>query len=235
MNESRINILSNVQARENALLRSVYTFMTLGLLVTGIVSFLASQNQTVVKFFLMNPMGSVLLMIIQFGLVIYLSARIEQMSRNNAITAFFAYSVVSGISLSAIFLVYTYSVIWQAFLSCAVMFGITSIFAATTKKSIANWGGYLSMALIGLIVASLLNMFFRSSAMTFLISIIGIVVFVGLTAWDTQKIVSINRQYGSVMSVDEYTKLGVLGALELYLDFLNIFLYLLRLFGNRRD
>ncbi len=235
MNESRIDILSNVQARENALLKNVYTFMTLGLLVTGVVSFLASQNEQLVKFFLMNPMGSIVLMIVQFGLVIYLSARIEHMSRNSAIAAFFAYSAVTGISLSAIFLVYTYSVIWQAFLSCAAMFGVTSLFAATTKKNIASWGSYLSMALIGLIIASLLNLFFKSSAMTFLISILGIVVFVGLTAWDTQKIVSMNRRYGSVMTVDEYTKLGVLGALELYLDFLNIFLYLLRLFGNRRD
>ena len=235
MNDSRSNILSNVSARENGLLKSVYSFMSLGLFVTAIVSYLASRSPAVMNIFLRNPMGTLVLVFAQFGLVFYLSARIETMSRENAIIAFFAYSVLTGLSLSVIFLVYTASVIYQAFLSCALMFGVTSIFAATTKKNIASWGHYLTMALFGLIIASIINMFFRSNGMTMMISLLGIIIFVGLTAWDTQKIVQMNRRYGDVMSVDEYTKLGILGALELYLDFINIFLYLLRIFGNRRD
>lgn len=235
MNDSRIDILSNVSARENGLIKSVYSFMSLGLFVTAIVSFLASRSPAVMRIFLSNPIGALALIIAQFGLVIYLSSRIETMSRESAIISFFAYAVVTGLSLSVIFLVYTASVIWQAFLSCALMFGVTSVFAATTKKNIASWGHYLMMALMGLIIASLLNIFFKSNGMTMLISMLGVVVFVGLTAWDTQKIVQMNRRYGDVMSVDEYTKLGILGALELYLDFINIFLYLLRIFGNRRD
>lgn len=235
MNDSRIDILSNVSARENGLLKSVYSFMSLGLFVTAIVSYLASRSPAVMNIFLRNPMGTLVLVFAQFGLVFYLSARIETMSRENAIIAFFSYSVLTGLSLSVIFLVYTASVIYQAFLSCALMFGVTSIFAATTKKNIASWGNYLTMALFGLIIASIINMFFRSNGMTMMISLLGVIIFVGLTAWDTQKIVQMNRRYGDVMSVDEYTKLGILGALELYLDFINIFLYLLRIFGNRRD
>lgn len=235
MTEKKLATLSNVKQRENGLIKTVYMWMTLGLALTGLVSYLVSQSPSLQKFFLGNMFGLLVLLIAQFGIVIFLSSKLQTMKTQSAIIAFLAYSIVTGITLSTIFLAYTATSIFNAFAVTAVMFLAMSVYAATTKRNLASWGTYLTMALFGLIIASLLNMFIGASWLFFGISIIGVLIFVGLTAYDTQKIVHMNNQYGSVMSEEEFTKIGIMGALNLYLDFLNIFLYLLRIFGSRRD
>lgn len=235
MTEKRMAMFSDVKQRENGLIKSVYLWMTLGLALTGLVSFAVSQSRELQTLFLGNMVGLIVLLVAQFGLVIFLSSRLQTMKTSSAIIAFVAYSIVTGITLSTIFLAYTATSIFNAFAVTAVMFLGMSVYAATTKRNLASWGTYLVMGLWGLIVASLLNMFIGASWLYFGISMIGVVIFLGLTAYDTQKVVQMNNQYGSAMTQEEFTKIGIMGALNLYLDFLNIFLYLLRIFGRGRD
>lgn len=230
--ERKLAVLSSVTQRENRLLRNVYGYMTAGLAVTALVSFLTCSSPSLLRFFLGNPVAALVVFIAQIGLVIFLSSRIEQMKRSSAIIAFFGYSALMGISLSSIFIVYTGTVIYQAFFTAALMFLGVSVWGSFTKCNLRAWSSYLVMGLWGLIIASLLNIFFGSSTMDFLISLVGVVLFLGLTAFDTRKVVEMNREYGSEMTADEFTKLGIISALNLYLDFLNIFMYLLRLYSH---
>ena len=145
---------------------------------------------------------------------------------------FFAYSILTGVTLSSVFLVYTGASIAKAFVTTCLMFGGLTVYAGVTKRNIASWGTYLMMGLWGIIIAGAINMFFGFRSVDLLISVLGVVVFLGLTVYDTKRVLDMNREYGSEMTEDEYVKLGVIGALNLYLDFLNIFLYLLRLFSS---
>lgn len=236
MNEKKEMMLSRQDVRENSLIKNVYLWMTLGLALTAAVSYLVSMSPSLLKVFTQNIGGSLLLVCAQFGLVIFLSSRIEKMQAQSAIIAFCAYAVVTGISLSVLFLVYTGSVLAQAFISTALMFGGMSVYAMVTKRNLSGWGNYLIMGLWGLIIASLIGLFFHSTMFELVISFIGIALFLGLAAYDTQRVKAINDQYGSEMTSDEFTKLGIIGALNLYLDFLNIFLYVVRILGlSRRD
>lgn len=232
MNEKKAIILRDVKLRENALMKSVYLWMILGLALTAGVSFGVSQSMTLVRYILFNPVVTIIVFIAQIALVMILSGRVERLSTGSAIALFLGYSALTGVTLSSIFIAYTRTSIAIAFVSALSVFAGGAIYGTVTKKSLKSWGGYLMMGLFGLIIASLLNMFFSSSAFNFLVSIVGVVLFTGLTAWDSQRIAEMNAQYGPDMTNEELTKIGILGALDLYLDFINIFLYLVRIFGR---
>lgn len=232
MAETNLSVLQNTQARANGLLKHVYGYMFVGLLLTSVFSFLVSQSSRAVAFIYSNPFVTIILCVAELALVFYLSARIERISMRSAQLCFFAYSILTGVTLSSVFLVYTGASIAKAFVTTCLMFGGLTVYAGVTKRNIASWGTYLMMGLWGIIIAGAINMFFGFRSVDLLISVLGVVVFLGLTVYDTKRVLDMNREYGSEMTEDEYVKLGVIGALNLYLDFLNIFLYLLRLFSS---
>lgn len=209
--------------------------MTAGLGLTALVAFFVASNPSLLRALVGNTMGFLLIVVGQFALVFYLSARLDRMSQASAIGAFLAYSALNGIMLSTIFAVYAGVVIYKTFFTTALMFGGMSLYAMTTKRDLNKFGSYLVMGLWGLIIASLINMFLGSSGLDYLISFIGVGIFLGLTAWDTQKIIRMNEQYGSGIDEETFTKLSIIGALTLYLDFLNLFLFLLRIFGRSNN
>jgi hypothetical protein len=174
------------------------------------------------------------LIIAQFGLVIGLSAAINKLSGTTATLMFAAYSALTGVTLSSIFFVYSMASIFQAFVVAGGMFGAMSIYGMVTKRDLTGLGSFMFMGLIGIVLASLVNMFFKSAAVSFGVSILGVIIFTGLTAYDTQKL----KYMGEAMPLDDATAVRrgtILGALTLYLDFLNLFLMMLRLFGSSRD
>lgn len=232
MIEQKTEMLRNVKVREQSLLRNVYLWMTLALAVTAMVAYGVASNPGLMRVFYGNPMVMLLLVVAEFAIVFFLSARLQTMKKGAAIGSFLAYSVLNGVIFSTIFYVYDLGAVFKAFSVAAVMFLGMSMYATTTKRDLHSWGYYLMVSLWGLVIATLMNMFFRSSGMDYIISILGVVIFMGLTAWDTQKVVQVNNQYAWDMDEDTFSKLGVVFALSLYLDFLNIFLYLLRFFSN---
>ncbi len=232
MTENKTSMLQNVFARERSILKNVYLWMTAGLAVTGLISFALASNPSLMKALIGNPMGFFLIVIGEFALVFYLTARLNQMSQTSAIGAFLAYSALNGIMLSTIFAVYTGAVIYKTFFTTALMFGGMSVYGMTTTRDLNKIGSYMIMALWGLIIATVVNLFLHSSGLDYLISFVGVFVFLGLTAWDTQKIIRMNQEVGSSMDEETYTKLSIIGALTLYLDFINLFLFVLRIFGR---
>ncbi|MDD3996841.1 MAG: Bax inhibitor-1/YccA family protein [Sphaerochaetaceae bacterium] len=227
MTDFRAQMLSNVKLRERSILKNVYLWMTAGLALTAVVAYLISASNIVI-----TPTVMFIAIIAEFALVVYLSARLQKMSTLAAVLAFTVYAMLNGVTLSIIFYVYGRLTISRAFFTTAALFGGMSLYGMTTKRQLDGIGHYLVMGLWGIIIASLINMFFRSESVYYFISIIGVLVFVGLTAWDTQKIKRLNDAYSGHMDEDTFVKLSIIGALTLYLDFLNIFLYLLRIFGR---
>ncbi|MFP4180539.1 MAG: Bax inhibitor-1/YccA family protein [Spirochaetaceae bacterium] len=230
---SREQVLGIPAVRERNILRNVYMWMTAGLGITGIIAFGISSNTQLVMSLARTPMLFLILIFAELGLVIYLSARIHKMSPGAATMAFAAYSILNGITLSVIFLAYTGATISLAFFTAAGMFAGMSLYAMTTTRDLAGIGHYLIMALWGIIVASVINIFLQSPGLYYMISYIGVAVFLGLTAYDTQTIKKWNQQFGASISEEQYIKLSIMGALKLYLDFINLFLFLLRIFGRR--
>lgn len=171
------------------------------------------------------------LVIVEFGLVIGISAGINKLSSPVATLLFYLFAVVNGLMLAPIFLVYTGTSIAKTFFITAGTFGAMSVYGYTTGQDLTKIGRILFMALIGLIIASLVNIFTHSSTLDWIISFVGVIIFVGLTAWDTQQI----KRMAAMMPANQIGRLATLGALSLYLDFINLFLYLLRFFGNSRD
>ena len=228
-------LIVNQAERDNVLLKNVYSNMAVGLILTALVSYFTSKSAMVMNLLFTNPIMLIVLFVAQIGLVITLSAKIRTLEKNTALGLFLAYSVLNGLTLSSIFVVFTSAVIYKAFFSAAIMFVGASLYSINTKRNISAMGRYLSMGLFGLIGASFLNIFFYSSLMDFGISIFGVVLFMGLTIFDTKKIHEMSYEYGSVMTAEELSKIGVMGALTLYLDFINIFLYLLRIFARSND
>jgi FtsH-binding integral membrane protein len=215
---------------------SVYNYMTSGVLLTGIVALLMVQTGAVSALF--NPatgqatLLAWVVMLAPLGLVFWLSFGINRMSSGTAKAVFWAYAALLGASLSTILLVYTASSVASAFFATAAGFASLSLYGYTTKRDLSGLGSFLMIGVVGLVVAMLLNMFFQSSMMSLVISAIGVLVFAGLTAYDTQQIKSM---YFAVRGDRELSaKTAVMGALKLYLDFINMFLFLLRLFGDRR-
>ena len=218
----------------NALFRKVYQYMALGLILTSLTAWITASTPALLRMFYTSITPLIIVAVAELGLVLYLSATIAKHSASTSLMLFGIYSVLNGITCSAVLLVYTQESVYTAFLSTAGMFGAMSVYGIYTKRDITSWGSFLHMGLWGLIIAMVINLFVGSSAAETVISVIGIIVFMGLTAYDTAKIKALAE--GAEMSDDETAgKIAVMGALELYLDFINLFLYLLRLFGKRRD
>ena len=232
MNERKSIILRDVHLRENALTKNVYLWMILGLAITAGVSYLSATSVAIINFVYSKPLVTIAIFIAQIVLVMVLSSRVERLSTGAAIGIFIGYSALTGLTLSSVFLAYTGTSIAIAFVSALSVFVGGALYGAITKKDLRSMGGYLTMGLFGLIIASLLNFLFASSALDLVISVVGVVLFTGLTAWDAQRIAAMNQAYGSEMTNEELTKIGILGALDLYLDFINIFLYLVRIVGR---
>jgi len=210
----------------------VYNWMFCGLMVTSIVSWGVTRlGEQAFK----TVLGmSTLLIIAELVLVIVLSAAVKKLSAPVAGTLFIAYSLLNGLTLSPIFLAYTQTSIFLAFASCALMFAATSTFGYLTGMKLDTVGSYCFMGLIGILIASIVNFFLRSEVLDYIVSYAGIAVFVGLTAWDTQKLRRIGEAAGEEAETESMKKVAILFALTLYLDFINLFLYLLRIFGRRR-
>ncbi len=224
---------SNAAARDRSLIKNVYLWMTAGLALTGVVAFGMSSNQSLMVAFVSNQILFFGTIIAELALVMYLSARIYKMSATAATMAFALYALLNGVTLSVIFLAYTGATISLAFFTTAATFGAMSLYAMTTKRDLSGMGHYLMMGVLGIIIVSVINIFLKSPAVYYLISYVGVLVFMGLTAYDTQKILQLSARAGSV-SEDQYIKFSIMGALKLYLDFINIFLFMLRIFGRRR-
>jgi FtsH-binding integral membrane protein len=211
-----------------AFLTQAFMWMFVGLLVTAGVAFVVQSNERLIEFALNNVF---ILFIAQIGLVMAISFGINRMSATMALGLFFVYAASLGVTIGVIVMAYTQASVVTAFLSASAMFGAAAIYGAVTKRSLAGLGGILFMGLIGLIAASILNLFLGNDQLSWLISIVGVVIFTALTAWDVQRI-----QNGELAAVTGSMEKGaVIGALALYLDFINIFLFLLRLFGSGRD
>ncbi len=218
----------------NTLFRKVYQYMALGLILTAVTAWLTASSPAMINAFFGSRAPLIIVAVAELGLVLYLSATIAKHSASTSLLLFGLYSILNGITCSVVLLVYTNESVYTAFLSTAGMFGAMSLYALYTKRDITSWGSFLQMGLIGLIIAMVVNMFVGSTAAETVISVIGIIIFMGLTAYDTAKIKSLAD--GAGMLDDESSgKIAVMGALALYLDFINLFLYLLRLFGKRRD
>lgn len=220
-------------AAERSVLRNVYTWMALGLAITGVVAMYVASNPALMRAILSNTVLFFGLIIAQLALVFTLSSRVHTMSPTSATMAFAVYSVLNGLTLSVIFVMYTGASIAQAFFVAAGTFGALSLYAVTTKRDLGGLGQYLFAGLIGLILAVVINSFVRSSSIDLIISLFGVVLFMGLTAYDTQIIKSWARQMGPNADEATYMRVSIMGALRLYLDFINLFLYLLRFLGRR--
>ena len=229
-------MLTNVEARQNVYLKKVYLWMALGLGVTALTAFLTAASPSIVKFIYSNPFVTILCFVLELAFVFILSGRLEKLSVGACFGLFFGYSFVTGVTFSSILLVYAgTNVITLSFVTACAVFGVAAIYGSVTKKSIKGWGGWIMMGLISLIVVSLVNIFIGSNRLEMLISGVGVILFAFLTAWDSQKLLDMNRNCGPYMTQDELSKLSIMGALDLYLDFINIFLYLVRLFGSAKD
>ncbi|MFA5012395.1 MAG: Bax inhibitor-1/YccA family protein [Ignavibacteria bacterium] len=211
---------------------SVYNWMTLGLGLTALAAFGIGRS-SLVNVILANPMLFWGIIIVQFAVVLGMSFLMNKINSFVAVGLFFVYSLLTGVTFSTLFLVYTESSIFLTFFTCAAMFAGTSVFGYITKIDLSRFGGFLMMGLIGIIIASVVNIFIGSSAIYWLTSYAGVLVFVGLTAWDTQKIKNMGMFLDS--RSEDGKKASIFGALMLYLDFINLFLFLLRIMGGRKD
>lgn len=223
----------NAQAvsTENILIKNVYTWMCVALLITGFTAYYAAGSYAIMEAILSNRILFFGLFIAQFILVIALTARIQSLSFSAALSLFILYSFLNGITMSVIFLAYTSASIASTFFVTAGTFGAMSLYGYFTKKDLTSIGNLCMMALLGLIIASVVNLFFDNELLYWITTYAGVLIFVGLTAYDTQKI----KEMLHGQEVNEDTqKFAIIGALKLYLDFINLFLYLLRLFGKRR-
>lgn len=211
-------------------LSRVYMFMAFGLLLTGGVSYAVSNSPEMMQLIFGTPLQW-LVIFAPLGLVFFMSYRINSLSFSTAQALFWVYSATVGLSLASIFLAYTGTSIARVFFITSSMFGVMSFYGYTTRRDLSGMGSFMFMGLIGIIIASIINMFLQSSAMQFIISIIGVLVFTGLTAYDTQ---AIKLMYYEGDDEEVLGKKALMGALRLYLDFLNLFLYLLHFVGDRR-
>ena len=218
----------------NDFVRSVYNWMALGLGLTGFIAFYVSNSPNLIKLIFGNQILFFGLIIGELGLVFYLSARVQKIQASTATALFILYAALNGVTLSFIFLIYTQSSIVSTFFICSATFVTCSIYGMVTKRDLTSFGGFMAMGLIGIIIASVVNMFIRSSGMSMIISYIGVLVFVGLTAYDTQKLKRMALAQPSDLEAGVVRKGAIMGALTLYLDFINLFLMLLRILGNRR-
>jgi len=220
---------AEMENRTRAFVRSVYGWMFGGLLLTAFAALWVVMSPAMQQIVIATPMVRFGLIIAELGIVFFLSFKIRTMAPSTAAAAFLVYSLLNGLTLSVIFWVYGIPSIGMAFVTAAGMFGAMSIYGMVTKRDLTSWGSFFFMGLIGIVICSVVNLFIRSDGMSFVISLIGVFVFLGLTAWDNQKLKVMATATGP-----QQESFAVLGALTLYLDFINLFLFLLRLFGGRR-
>ncbi|MBX7041871.1 MAG: Bax inhibitor-1/YccA family protein [Ignavibacteria bacterium] len=213
-------------------LLNVYNWMAMGLAITGVIAYGVAGSEFSYKL-ATSPFLYFGLFIVQIAIVFGLSAAINRIPSGVAIGAFFLYSALTGLTFSILFMVFTGASIASTFLICAGMFAGVSVFGYVTKMDLSKFGTYLFMALIGIILASVVNIFLKSPMMNWIISIVGVLVFTGLTAYDTQKIKQMSQT--TDFDSEQGKKAAVIGALALYLDFINLFMFLLNLLGSRRD
>nr|WP_236612350.1 Bax inhibitor-1/YccA family protein [Elizabethkingia anophelis] len=211
----------------------VYGWMSLALVVTGLIAYLVSESPALINAIVLNKLLFYGLIFAELGLVIWLSTRIAKMSSTTAIAAFMGYAILNGLTLSIIFLAYTPTSITSTFFITAGTFAVMSVYGYVTKTDLTKVGKILMMLLVGIIIASIVNMFLNSPMIYWITTYIGVAVFVGLIAYDTQKI----KNYFLELNGDESLmgRMAIMGALTLYLDFINLFLFLLRLFGGGRS
>jgi FtsH-binding integral membrane protein len=236
--ELSYNSLTREQQLESSLafpvlMRKVYVWMTLAMIITGFTAYYVATSQTLLTAIYSNSMVFYGLIIAEFALVFVLSSMINKLSLLTATLMFVLYSVVNGATLSFIFLAYTASSITSVFFITAATFASMALYGYFTKKDLSSWGRILTMGLIGIVIASLVNIFLHNSGLNLIISYVGVLVFVGLTAYDTQKIKQMMLEAPD--AGEHMQKIALLGALSLYLDFINLFLMLLRILGSSRD
>lgn len=219
----------------NSFIRSVYNWMAIGLGLTAAVALYVSQSEAITQLIFGNRMVFFGLIIAELGFVFYLSARIQKIQASTATALFVIYAILNGVTLSFIFLAYTATSIASTFVVCSVTFLACSVYGMVTKRDLTSMGGFLMMGLIGIIIASVVNIFLQSSGMAMVISYVGVLVFVGLTAYDTQKLKTMAVTLPDNASGAMVRKGAIMGALTLYLDFINLFLMLLRIMGGNRD
>jgi uncharacterized protein len=219
-------------AIRNGVMSQVYAWMTAGLLVTGAVALFVANSVVLTSMIFGNPLLFFGLFILQIVAVIGLSAGINKLSPAAATAIFMGYAALNGLTFSAIFLAYTSASIASTFFVTAGTFGAMSLYGYTTKRDLTGVGNFAIMALIGLLIASIVNLFLRSEALYWILTYAGVLIFVALTAWDTQKI---KKMAANVSDETSAGRIAVLGALTLYLDFINLFIFLLRILGVRRD
>lgn len=211
-------------------MRQVYLKMFLALLVSGITALFCATTPYVWNLLFAFPFMTFGLVIAEFALVLLISARLHKMSETTATLLFYVYAILTGITLSVVLLIYTEASVLSTFMITGGVFAAMSIYGYVTKNDLTRFGSFMFMGLIGLIILSVVNFFMKSSQMEWIISLMGVAIFIGLTAWDTQKI----KRMVEYSTYDSVGKIATFGALTLYLDFINLFLYLLRFFGNRR-
>ncbi len=216
-------------AEQQRFITKVYCYMAAALTVTGVTAMLAASSMAFMRLLFTNNILFYGLLFGELGLVIWFSLSLGNMKKASAIAAFFVYSVVNGLTLSVIFFAFTMSSIALAFFLCAATFGGMSIYGLVTKADLSRAGSYLMMALFGLIIAGVVNLLLRSDALMWITSMAAVVIFTGLTAYDTQKL----KKMAASENPEIQTKQALYGALNLYLDFINLFLALLRLFGKK--
>jgi FtsH-binding integral membrane protein len=216
--------------RVSSFLRSVYAWMFVGLGITAVTAYVVASTPIIMDAIAANPSMIWIFFIAQIGLVLFLSVKVNSLAPTTAAALFIVYSVLTGVTSSIILLVYTGASVVATFIITAGMFGAMAVFGTVTKRSLAGVGQFFFMGLIGLILASIVGIFVQSAALQFVISVVGVLVFTGLTAWDAQRL----KQMATSLPADRVGSYAILGALSLYLDFINLFFYLLR-FTGRRD
>ena len=231
-NQSSSFVSADVRdVRVTAFLSKVYGWMFLGLLITGGTAVLVASSPTLIETLIVNRILFWILVLGQLGLVFYLSARVDKVSPATAAGLFLLYSAMVGVTSSVIFLIYTGASIVSAFVIAGGMFGAMAVFGSLTKRSLAGVGQFMFMGLIGLIIASVVSIFWMNDVLMFVISVVGVLVFTGLTAWDAQRL----KQMAVSLPDGRVGSYAVVGALSLYLDFINLFFFVLRLMGGRRN
>ena len=233
MSNTRSVAQSGVSSVASIYMRQVYQWMTMGLGVTTLMAWFVASTPAVQQVIFGNSLIMIALIVAQFGLVIALSAAVHKMSSSTATGLFLLYSALTGATLSSIFVIYPIASITNAFLVTTGTFLAMTVYGTVTKRDLTAMGSFLFMGLIGIVIAMVVNIFLKSAMMDFVVSCLGVLIFTGLTAYDTQKL----RRFGESAPLDDATAVrrgAIYGALTLYLDFINIFLYVVRLMGNNR-
>lgn len=217
--------------RVTSFLRAVYGWMFVGLGITAFVAYAIASSPALIGALVSNHFLFLGLFLAQLGVVFFLSARVDRLAPGTATGLFVLYSALTGVTLSVILLAYTGASIATTFVVTAGMFGALALYGTTTSRSLAGMGQFVFMGLIGLVLASVVGIFWKNAALEFLISVVGVIVFTGLTAWDAQSL----KQMAVELPASQVGSYAIVGALRLYLDFINLFLFLLRFLGGRRD